>query len=60
MGGWRSVVADKRLPVIGSGEAGALPPASAALQLGWSLFAVIGSMRGDGPSVAPSALASHV
>ena len=32
VGGCRSVVADSRLPVIGSGDAGRLPPAEAALQ----------------------------
>ena len=42
VGGWRSVVALSRLPVIGSGEAGALPPAASALQAGSPLLAVIG------------------
>jgi hypothetical protein len=60
VGGWRSVVALSRLPVIGSGEGGALPPADSALQLDASLLAVIGSMRGDGPRVAATALDSQV
>ncbi len=60
MGGWRSVVALSRLPVIGSGEAGALAPAEAALQVGSPLLAVIGSVRGDGPRVTANALASQV
>ena len=46
--------------MIGSGDAGRLPPAEAALQAGSPLFAVIGSVRGDGPRVAASALASQV
>ena len=40
----RSVVADSRLPVTGSGDAGRLPPAAAALQVGSPLFAVTGSV----------------
>ena len=60
VGGWRSVVALSRLPVTGSGEAGALPPASSVLHESWPLLAVIGSIRGDGPRVAARALDSHV
>ena len=59
-GGWISVVADSRLPVTGSGDAGRFPPAWAVLHVGSPLLAVIGSMRGLGPIVAASALASHV
>ena len=57
VGGSSLVVADSRLPVIGSGDAGKLPPAEASLHVlgaGWALFAVTGSVRGDGPRVAAS------
>ena len=61
-GGWKSVVADSRLPVIGSGDAGQVAAGGGRLagRLGGALFAVIGSIRGDGPRVAASALASQV
>ena len=51
-----------RLPVIGSGEAGGLPPAAAALQVGWAGGLVGGDRLGAGlgPSVAARALASQV
>ena len=60
VGGSSLVVADSRLPVIGSGDAGKLPPAEASLHAVAPWLAVTGSVRGDGPRVAARALAPQV
>jgi hypothetical protein len=58
--GSRPVVALSSVPVTGSGEAGKLPPAWAALQVDSPRFAVTGSVFGLGPSVTARALDSQV
>ncbi len=53
------VRAESRLPVIGSGEAGPVPPAVAFLHSGWAALAVIGDWTGEGPRPMSRTLASQ-